>query len=230
MSNSLLSKFKILKSAWIKFPNIKLNTSKTHLMRGYFGNAFKEFNLIHNHNELSGKEIYRYPLIQFKVIENTPIIIAFTEEAIEILQKMLLNTENIDIKGNNIPVKEKMFDFKEVKLGWDESFNTYEFVTPWLALNQLNYKKYTEINNIEEKNELLKRNLIANIISMCKSFNYTVPDRLLAQVNLTEAPANLKGQQMIGFTGYFKVNFELPDYIGLGKSVSRGYGSVKKLI
>jgi len=32
----------------------------------------------------------------------------------------------------------------------------------------------------------------------------------------------------MGFKGTFSVNFELPDYIGLGKSVSRGFGTVKQ--
>jgi hypothetical protein len=35
---------------------------------------------------------------------------------------------------------------------------------------------------------------------------------------------------MIGFKGTFAVNFELPDYIGLGKSVLRGVGTIKKVV
>ncbi len=35
---------------------------------------------------------------------------------------------------------------------------------------------------------------------------------------------------MIGFTGTFTftTNFLIPDYLGIGKSVSRGFGTVKK--
>lgn len=33
---------------------------------------------------------------------------------------------------------------------------------------------------------------------------------------------------MTGFKGTFAVNFELPDLIGLGKSVSRGFGTVQR--
>jgi hypothetical protein len=43
---------------------------------------------------------------------------------------------------------------------------------------------------------------------------------------------------MVGFKGAFAVNFELPDYIGLGKSVlsgvegsvSRGFGTIKRIV
>jgi hypothetical protein len=31
---------------------------------------------------------------------------------------------------------------------------------------------------------------------------------------------------MLGFLGTFSVNFEIPDYWGIGKSVSRGFGTV----
>ena len=34
---------------------------------------------------------------------------------------------------------------------------------------------------------------------------------------------------MLGFLGTFSVNFEIPDYWGIGKSVSRGFGTVKRL-
>ncbi len=31
---------------------------------------------------------------------------------------------------------------------------------------------------------------------------------------------------MLGFLGTFSVNFEIPNYWGIGKSVSRGFGTV----
>ena len=33
---------------------------------------------------------------------------------------------------------------------------------------------------------------------------------------------------MLGFLGSFSVNFEIPVYWGIGKSVSRGFGTVLK--
>jgi len=43
---------------------------------------------------------------------------------------------------------------------------------------------------------------------------------------LTSIKTSLKGKGMIGFVGKFSVNLRIPDYIGLGKSVSRGFGTV----
>lgn len=34
---------------------------------------------------------------------------------------------------------------------------------------------------------------------------------------------------LLSFLGTFSVNFEIPDYWGIGKSVSRGFGTVKRI-
>ncbi|MBW2036735.1 MAG: hypothetical protein JRI41_04555 [Deltaproteobacteria bacterium] len=41
--------------------------------------------------------------------------------------------------------------------------------------------------------------------------------------------SKVKFTPMLGFLGTFSVNFEIPDYWGIGKSVSRGFGTVKRL-
>ena len=43
------------------------------------------------------------------------------------------------------------------------------------------------------------------------------------------APTSLKGTPMLGFLGTFSVNFEIPDYWAIGKSVSRGFGTIKRV-
>ena len=55
----------------------------------------------------------------------------------------------------------------------------------------------------------------------------TVPAPIEAKIiELKEVPTKLKGTPMLGFLGTFSVNFEIPDYWGIGKSVSRGFGTV----
>jgi hypothetical protein len=49
-------------------------------------------------------------------------------------------------------------------------------------------------------------------------------------MRIAKPPVRLKGVGMTGYKGMFAVNFELPDYIGLGKSVSRGFGTIKRMI
>ena len=78
---------------------------------------------------------------------------------------------------------------------------------------------------------MLESVLIGNIISMSKSLGYTVPEPIKANIkNMKEVQTKLKGTPMLGFLGTFSVNFEIPDYWGIGKSVSRGFGTIKKSI
>lgn len=220
----------LIKIASLELANVKLNKDQTHLLRGCIGNLFKDRDIIHNHDLQTGKVIYRYPLIQFKIIDNVPKIIAISEEAINTLKSVLLNIKEIDIKGLKIPIYEKMFKVEEYKFGNDREFYVYEFVNPWIALNQENYNVYFNLQSIIERNRMLEKCLIAHIISVSKAFKYTVNDEIIVKANLNKNDVILKGKTMIGFTGCFKVNFDLPDFIGLGKSVSRGYGCFKKVI
>ena len=48
------------------------------------------------------------------------------------------------------------------------------------------------------------------------------------ELQVKEKNVNLKRKSMIGFTGIFKTNFMIPDDLGIGKSVSRGFGTLLK--
>ena len=39
----------------------------------------------------------------------------------------------------------------------------------------------------------------------------------------------MKGISHIAFSGRFKVNFYIPSYLGIGKSVSKGFGTIKRV-
>jgi hypothetical protein len=108
---------------------------------------------------------------------------------------------------------------------------TYEFIAPWIGLNQSNYQKYVGVKTHMGKTEILKRALIGNILSMSKYLDYWLAQdqKVSADLQVRERVVNLKAKPMIGFTGIFKTNFIIPDYLGIGKSVSRGFGTVKKL-
>jgi hypothetical protein len=65
----------------IRFPEIQLATRDAHKLRGYFGNMFQEYSpLLHNHLE-SGESAYRYPLVQYKVINRIPTLVGLNEGA-----------------------------------------------------------------------------------------------------------------------------------------------------
>jgi len=221
-----------MKKATLYFNNIKLNPSQIHKLRGYVGNVFAEHDMIHNHDLKTGKNIYRYPLIQFKIIDNTPCIIALTEKAVQVFTEIFMTLDEIVIDGREIPINEKDLKIETIDFGFSQETFMYEFITPWIGLNQKNFAAYINLKIQKEKNDLLKRIIIGNILSMSKYLNLQLDQNQKINVDLQcqQTKVTLKGRQMIGFKGIFKTNFMIPDYTALGKSVSRGYGTIKRLL
>jgi hypothetical protein len=134
----------------------------------------------------------------------------------------------LDLGGERYKIIDKKIDEKDVEFGANSSFRPYHLLAPWLALNEKNYERYRSSNK-KEQTQLLNRILIGNILSMAKSLEYVVTSEIKAKTNVRPVPVKLKGVPMTGFIGDFQVNFNLPDYIGLGKSVSRGFGAVRRV-
>jgi len=221
----------MMKKSTLLINNVKLRPGQIHKFRGFVGNLFKEHDLIHNHDLSTGKAIYRYPLIQFKLVDNTPAIISITDRAVEVFGDIFMKLDKIIIDGLEIPVFEKDLKIEDVEFGFADETFMYEFLSPWIGLNQKNFEKYNRTAS-EGKKQLLKQIMTGNILSMSKSLDYwlTENQKIRIALQLKEKPVNLKGKGMIGFTGIFKANFILPDHLGIGKSVSRGFGTVRRVI
>ncbi len=220
-----------MKKATLSFSNVNLRASHIHKFRGFIGNFFKKHDLIHNHDLKTGKPIYRYPLIQFKLIDKKPAIIAITDRAVNIFSEIFMKLDKIAIEDTVIPVFEKNLKIEEVEFGYSDEIFMYEFVSPWIGLNQKNFKKYSDVGN-DEKNEMLKRVMTGNILSMAKYLDcwLSKDQKIKIDHKLKEIKVNLKGKSMTAFNGIFKTNFLLPDYLGIGKSVSRGFGALKQVL
>lgn len=213
----------------IKFPEIKLQTRDAHKLRGYFGNLFKEHSpVLHNHYE-DGRFRYKYPSIQYKVIHKVPTLIGINEGA-ELLPSLFLKIKELDINGQKFVINTKNIELKNEKVGYCNSLHDYEFVTLWMGLNQTNYAKYHQLKSDIEKQEMLNAILVGHILSLFKNtgVELSTNERLMAKVNVEEKSTKFKDHKMIAFSGGFIVNALLPDDIGLGKSVSRGFGTIKR--
>ena len=197
-------------------------------LRGYIGQKFKEKLILHNHQ--NQELIYSYPLVQYKIIENNIIIFAL-EEGLTAIKEISNDLEKLQLTKKYIII-EKMLYEKNFEMEESEKLHSYKIITPWLALNQKNYHKYKEIDNQKERKIFLNKILIGNILSMSKNFGIMVNKRLIAKSYLNIQDVKYKSVILKGFTGEFQTNFKLPDYIGLGKGVSHGFGTImnKKII
>jgi hypothetical protein len=172
--------------------------------------------------------VYNYPLIQYKIIEGNGVIVGLDKGAVAVA-KMNLLKKQLNLGNMEYIVEQQTMFFLVPCIGIHDRNTKYKFLLPWLALNEKNYQKYQRLGTQCKRKELLEKILIGNILSMSKSLGYTVPAPIEAKIiNLKEVQTSLKGVPMLGFLGTFSLNFEIPDYWGIGKSVSRGFGTVIK--
>ena len=220
-----------MKKATLMLGSVPLKPNQIHKFRGFVGNLFREHDIVHNHDRETGKNIYRYPLIQFKLIDHVPAIVSITEEAVALFGEIFMKLDRVEIDGLEIPIHEKDLKIEEVPFGFSDETFMYDFTSPWLGLNQKNYETYQKSATEESRKNLLRRTLTGNILSMCKSLGHRLnpEETLKTDLRVKEMTVTLKGQKMLGFTGTFKTNFVIPDHLGIGKSVSRGFGVVKKV-
>lgn len=195
-------------------------------LRGFFATKFTEYTELHQHD--ADKFIYRYPVVQYKMIDNTPMVIGINEGA-EVLKQIYDDYNEIRLGSNIYQIVERGISLKDEEFGISEKIHSYEFVTPWLALNQENYRKFYTLKGKVERDEFVRKILIGNIISMSKSMGYDVPGQIKCDANVHFKKDRLKDVSVMTFTGKFYANFIIPDYLGIGKSVSRGFGAVRQL-
>jgi len=197
-----------------------------HELRGFFATKFNEYTELHHHN--ADKFIYSYPLVQYKMIGNVPTVIGINEGA-EILKKIFDDYQEIRLGENIYQIVERGISLKDEEFGISEKIRSYEFVTPWFALNQENYRRYYALKGTPERDEFIRKILIGNLISMSKSLGYEVPGQIKCDAQVQFRKDRLKDVSVMAFTGKFQANFLIPDLLGIGKSVSRGFGAMRQL-
>jgi hypothetical protein len=209
-------------------PTNKLDIQSKDL-RGAIVGLYPNEILLHQHYE-DGIVKYNYPLVQYKYVQKRCLIVGI-EEGAKVINNLNLIGETVTFFRQEFRILKKDVSFQESPYGTTNTMTPYSFITPWLALNEKNYEQYQKLGTWKERKELLEKILIGNIISMSKSLGYTVPEPIKANIiSLKEVQTKLKSTPMLGFLGTFSVNFEIPDYWGIGKSVSRGFGTVVRRV
>ncbi len=215
-----------VKTIYFQFACDELTKITTDKLRGFFADQFREYSLLHHHLD-GNKYLYKAPLIQYKIIDSKPLVIGINEGA-DVLQEIYREIDYLKIGTSTYAITEKVITLRTDYFGITDKNISYSFITPWLALNEENYDRYIRAGTWVKRQELLQRILIGNIISLSKALGYTVSESIKANIiKLKEVNTKLKDTPMLGFYGTFKVNFEIPDYWGIGKSVSRGFGTIK---
>ena len=194
-------------------------------LRGFFATKFNEYKLLHQHDV--DRFIYKYPLVQYKMIDSAPMVLGINE-GVDVLKEIYDKYDSIRLGETEYQIFERQIKVMELEFGLSDKFHQYRFLTPWIALNQENYQKYNGLDS-KGKKDLLQRTLIGNVLSMSKGLGYRVPDKIKADVRVQKVLRRLKDTPVDAFYGTIITNFLIPDYFGVGKSVSRGFGTVQRV-
>lgn len=180
--------------------------------------------LFHNHNGDALR--YKYPLIQYKTIHRKASLVCINDGIDEVQAFFSNGSHLINIDGMVFPlitnsVKVNYFNLKT----WQKSFQ-YS-IKNWLPYNQKNYKTVTDSAE-EEKTAHLEKILIGNILSAAKGLSINIENTIELTIHRvgTQKSVLYKGVKMISLDAEFSCNVSLPQYIGLGKGVSLGFGTL----
>lgn len=212
----------------LKFNDVKLDVRDIAKVRGYFATKFSDNPLLHNHLP-NGKFSYKFPKIQYRLFDGNPALIAM-EEGIEVLKEVFFLSEEMVIGNRVFTLNEKEILSFDVEINQQLDYSYYQFISPYMALNQENHLKYQEADKYDK--ELLLKDIIkSNLKTISKGFSYEIPDfeNISVEANLSPKMVNFKEVKMLCFTGDFKTNFLIPDYWGIGKQTARGFGVVKNI-
>lgn len=203
-----------------------LTLAEATRLRGYFGNEFADEELAHQHRP-GGGLVYDYPRVQYKVLGGVAVLIGLGEDGGRVVERAWRESESVRLGDETLGVLEGTVSRRRAELGVSPGPLEYEFQTPWLALNAANSRAYADAPTEAARHDLLARVLVGNILSLSKSFRLFLTERLTADTSrLRPRECRLKGVPMLGFVGRVSVNFCIPAHIGLGKSVSRGFGTL----
>lgn len=190
--------------------------------------AGREHPLFHNHLS-SDQFLYRYPVIQYKRIGGNPAIVCLEEGVDEIHH--LFSNASWDVRIGDRPVQLRIKDMRLNQFTMQAWEHRFPFrIRNWLALNQKNYELYQELSGLVDRVAFLERILTGNILSLAKGLDWRIDREVIVRID-DLSPLRLlrfKDQLLAGFDADFSTNVFLPDFIGLGKGVSTGFGVVTR--
>lgn len=214
-----------LKTTYLVLKTKKPVEEDASKLRGYIGRRFSEYPILHHHLG-SVSYIYSYPRVQYKVFGGTPSILGI-EEGGEVLKEISGNLSELLLGPNAYELNQKVIFEQESEFGLSTDYMHYKFLTPWNALNQENYTRYKRLRYWSEKKEFLNSIITGNVLSMCKGLAIEIRGEIYVHCKVDECIVRYKGIPVTGFLGEFDINFIIPDFFGLGKGVSEGFGVIK---
>jgi len=191
-----------------------------------------EHDHFHNHDNETGGFHYRLPLVQYKQDHGKPMLVCLNE-GIEALHHFFAQPNwTLHLNGRELPVRVHRLDMRQFSLDIQDRSRRYH-LRQWIGLRDDNYGIYTRLDGAVERLYFLQKVLHKQVLSLLEQLDSApaASDALTVKIQQVkdERWVSYKKVKMLAFSLEFTANVHLPDYVGLGKGCSEGWGVVKGL-
>jgi len=180
------------------------------------------------HRDDPGGFIHRYPVLQCKQVKTGLVVIGISQGAGCLFQSahdqpVLGSGESTcRITARDPAIRSEPFGVTDTRV-------TYEFLTPWLALNQQHAKKFYDLNGKLQRDAFMHKLLASQLHTLAKSLDYKTAVPISCETKVRFRRDRIGRENVMVFLGKFSTTLTIPDYLGIGFSVSQGYGTIKRI-
>lgn len=173
----------------------------------------------------SYRDRFLYPRVQVKIL-NEQVYMIGLNEGVDPIVELAERLDILDFGNITFQVFDTEVDVKDDQFRPVDRLVRYRLLTPWVALNQTTGSRYRFLNNMERVS-FLNRLLGQNIVFLSREMGVDLQDKIFTKVNLTSMfPKPVDERNWGAFSGEFRTNFLLPNYMGIGNGITRGYGAI----
>jgi hypothetical protein len=174
------------------------------------------------------RDEFLYPRVQVKILNEQIYLVGIKDGADPVLamtkELEKLNFGNITFNISDIDIEESIDQFKHI-----DQLLRYRFVSPWVALSKNTQNKYKFLKN-KDRIAFLNRLLGQNIVFLAREMGVELNEKVYTKLRLDSLfPKPVYENNWGSFSGEFQTNFVLPNYIGVGNGITRGYGAIHGL-
>jgi hypothetical protein len=172
--------------------------------------------------------IHRYQALQCKYSKNDLMVIGISQGA-GLLRQLSEGRDTILTGPHACTITGRDSAIRNEEFGITGSPYIYEFLTPWLALNQQNAKKFYDLKGKPERDAFMQKLLLGHLNALAKSLDYKPSLPISCEPKVRFRRDRIDDENIMVFVGKFRTNLGIPDFLGIGQSVSRGFGTIRHI-
>ena len=171
---------------------------------------------------------YLYPRVQVKIL-NEQIYIVGINEGVDPVLSLIDNLKFFNFGDITIKIEKTDIEQNKDPVLLVDKLLRYKFVTPWVALNAGSSRKF---KGIEENDKILFLNKLLgqNLLFLSKELGLDKDSKIYTKVEVDNIDPHIHEENgWRSFKGEFRTNFMLPNFIGFGNGITRGFGAIYSL-